>query len=78
MLISKYNDEKVTANQYAKELILDQLDKLLEGYWAEEFTEFDFEKGELVHCYGVTAKEIEKVNEQLHKRVNGVIKYLWK
>ena len=78
MLISKYNDEKVTANQYAKELILDQLNKLLEGYWSEEFSELDYEEGKLIYCHGVTEKEIKKVEETLEKRIDGVIKYLWR
>ena len=78
MLISKYNDEKVTANQYAKELIGDRLEELLGGYWSEEFTELDYEKGVLLYNHGVTEKEIKKVDEMLEKRINALIKYLWK
>jgi len=78
MLISKYNDEKVTANQYAKELIGDRLEELLGGYWSEDLVELDYEKGVLLYNQGVTEKEIQNVDEMLQKRINALIKYLWR
>jgi hypothetical protein len=32
---------KMTANKYAKEMILDQLDRVLEGYWIEGNTDIE-------------------------------------
>jgi|TARA_R110000782_G_scaffold84959_1_gene165400 hypothetical protein len=74
MLLSKYEDKKVTPNQYAKELIEDKIYSLLEGYWEEELTNMNYEtcKDELL-C---TEKELEQVREQLEKRTKGVLKYL--
>ena len=66
--------EKVTPNKYAKLLILDKIDQLLEGYWEEELTQTNFDtwKDELT-C---TEKELEQVREQLQKRCTGLFKYL--
>jgi len=47
-------DEKVTPNKYAKALILDKIDQLLEGYWEEDLINYD---GKL-DC---TEKELEEV-----------------
>jgi hypothetical protein len=74
MLKSKYNEDRLTPNQYAKELIEDKLYLLLEGYWEEELnqTNFDTWKDELT-C---TEKELKQVREQLQKRCTGLFKYL--
>ena len=74
MLKSKYNEDRLTPNQYAKELIEDKLYLLLEGYWEEELTQTNFDtwKDELT-C---TEKELEQVREQLQKRCTGLFKYL--
>ena len=62
-------DEKVTPNKYAKALILDKIDQLLEGYWEEELINYD---GKL-DC---TEKELEEVRRLLTKRIKGVYNYL--
>ena len=74
MLKSKYNENKLTPNQYAKELIEDKLYLLLDGYWEEELYQINYDtiENELI-C---TEKELEQVREQLQKRCNGVLKYL--
>lgn len=74
MLKSKYSEDRLTPNQYAKELIEDKLYLLLEGYWEEELTLINYEtfKDELT-C---TQRELEQVREQLDKRCQGVLKYL--
>ena len=65
----KWVDEKVTPNKYAKILILDKIDQLLEGYWEEDLTNYE---GEL-DC---TVKELEEVRRLLTKRIKGVYNYL--
>jgi hypothetical protein len=65
----KYLDEKVTPNKYAKLLILDKMDQLLEGYWEEGLINYD---GKL-DC---TEKELEEVRRLLRKRAKGVYNYL--
>ena len=74
MLKSKYNENKLTPNQYAKELIEDKLYLLLDGYWEEELYQINYDtiENELI-C---TEKELEQVREQLQNRCNGVLKYL--
>ena len=74
MLKSKYNEDRLTPNQYAKELIEDKLYSLLEGYWEEELTQTNFDtwKDELT-C---TEKELAQVRGQLLKRCTGLFKYL--
>ena len=74
MLKSKYNENKLTPNQYVKELIEDKLYLLLDGYWEEELYQINYDtiENELI-C---TEKELEQVREQLQKRCNGVLKYL--
>jgi uncharacterized protein YvpB len=62
----KYIDKKVTANQLAKELLMDRMEQALE-FWGE-FWQVDYEN--------MTDKEIKAVNEQLQKRYRGVAKYL--
>jgi hypothetical protein len=39
---------KMTANKYAKEMILDQLDRVLEGYWIEGNTDIEDYDGILI------------------------------
>jgi hypothetical protein len=74
MLKSRYNEDKLTPNQYAKELIEDKICELLEGYWEEELTQTNFDTWEEeLTC---TEKELEQVREQLEKRTRGVLKYL--
>tara|TARA_B110000285_G_scaffold121971_1_gene137911 strand:- start:612 stop:836 length:225 start_codon:yes stop_codon:yes gene_type:complete len=65
----KYLDEKVTPNKYAKLLILDKMDQLLEGYWEEGLINYD---GKL-DC---TEKELAEVRMLLTKRIKGVYNYL--
>ena len=65
----KYLDEKVTPNKYAKLLILDKMDQLLEGYWEEGLINYD---GKL-DC---TEKELEELRRLLRKRIKGVYNYL--
>ena len=65
----KWADEKVTPNKYAKTLILNQMDQLLEGYWEEGLENYE---GEL-DC---TEKELEEVRRLLTKRIKGVYNYL--
>ena len=65
----KWVDEKVTPNKYAKTLILNQMDQLLEGYWEEGLENYD---GTL----GCTEKELEEVRRLLRKRIKGVYNYL--
>ena len=65
----KWVDEKVTPNKYAKILILNQMDQLLEGYWEEGLENYE---GEL-DC---TEKELEEVRRLLRKRIKGVYNYL--
>ena len=59
MLKSKYNENKLTPNQYAKELIEDKLYLLLDGYWEEELYQINYDtiENELI-C---TEKELEQV-----------------
>ena len=72
--MKKY-DREITPNEFAKELILEELDKLLEGYWLEAYQSYDWETHEEVF-EGMTQKESEEVKKMLIKRVKGVYKYL--
>ena len=65
----KWVDEKVTPNEYAKLLILDKIDGLLDGCWEEGLENYD---GTL-DC---TEKELEEVRRLLRKRAKGVYSYL--
>ena len=58
--------KKLTPNQIAKELLADKMEVVLE-FWEESF---------LVRTSEMTAKEKQKIKEQLVKRYNGVINYL--
>ena len=66
--------EKVTPNKYAKLLILDKIDQLLEGYWEEELDDYNYRTGNAgLKC---TEKELAEVRKMLRKRAKGVYNYL--
>ena len=66
--------EKVTPNKYAKYLILDKIDELLEGYWVEDLEDYDCLTGKTsLKC---TEKELAEVRRLLRKRAKGVYNYL--
>jgi len=73
---------KMTANKYAKEVILDQLDNVLEGYWIEGNTDVeDINLDYKSKNYGkniapITQKEVLEIKKMIHKRIAGVTKYL--
>ena len=70
----KLKGEKVTPNNYAKQLILNKIDELLEGYWVEDLEDFDSLTGETsLKC---TEKELAEVRKLLRKRAKGVYNYL--
>ena len=76
------NGVKMTANKYAKEVILDRLDDVLEGYWVEgnpdtENIDLDYDS----KTYGknlapITQKEVLEIQKMINKRVAGITKYL--
>lgn len=71
----KKHGNDITPNNYAKELILEKIDELLEGCWEEELWNYKYPGGEW--CLdGITDKELEKVKELLIKRIKGVYNYL--
>jgi|TARA_E500000318_G_scaffold65776_1_gene60738 hypothetical protein len=65
----------ITPNKFAKELILDKMDELLEGYWVEALETYDFDTGKQ-GWDGMTQKELDEVKRLLRKRVKGVYSYL--
>jgi hypothetical protein len=73
---------KMTANKYAKEMILDQLDRVLEGYWVEgnpdvEDYDLDYEsKNYGKNIAPITQKEVLEIKKMIHKRIAGITKYL--
>ena len=73
---------KMTANKYAKEMILDQLDRVLEGYWIEgnpdvEDYDLDYEsKNYGKNIAPITQKEVLEIKKMIHKRIAGITKYL--
>ena len=73
---------KMTANKYAKEVILDALDTVLEGYWMEgnfdvENIDFDINSKTLgKNIAPITQKEVLEIKKMIHKRIAGVTKYL--
>ena len=70
----KLKGEKVTPNNYAKLLILDKIDELLEGGWEEELEDMDYTTGKaILKC---TEKELAEVRKLLRKRAKGVYNYL--
>lgn len=62
-MIKNYNNEKITANQKAKELILDKLVDLDWAWCEDEY-----------YTVGMTDKEIENISLQVKKRVNSIYK----
>ena len=70
----KWIDEKVTPNKYAKYLILDKIDELLDGYWEEALEDYDNRTGKT--GYVCTEKELAEVRKMLRKRAKGVYNYL--
>jgi broad specificity phosphatase PhoE len=66
MIYNEYTRQKQTANQLAKELLLDKMELALE-FWQESI---------LIDRLKLTDKEIKAIDEQLNKRYNGVKKYL--
>jgi len=70
-MITKY-DEKMTANDYAKSLIIDKFNDLLDGYWAEQnFDIYDYDGNRIM-----TEKEEVAIRMMLAKRIKGLTKYL--
>jgi hypothetical protein len=73
---------KMTANKYAKEVILDALDTVLEGYWMEgnfdvENIDFDINSKTLgKNIAPITQKEVLEIRKMIHKRIAGITKYL--
>jgi len=66
----------ITPNNFAKELILDKMDELLEGYWEEALhITIDYNTGK-EGLDGMTQKELDEVKRLLRKRVKGVYNYL--
>ena len=66
MIYNEYTKQKQTANQLAKELLLDKMELALE-FWQESI---------LIDRLKLTDIEIQAIDEQLNKRYNGVKKYL--
>ena len=70
-MITRY-DEKMTANDYAKSLIVDKFNELLDGYWAEQnFDIYDYDGNRIM-----TEKEEVAIRMMLAKRIKGLSKYL--
>ena len=64
----KYYDKKYTPNQLAKELLIEGLE-LKKECWQEQIQYGDFK---------ISEKEIKQVEEQIRKRINGILKYMGK
>ena len=64
----KYYDKKYTPNQFAKELLIDGME-LKKDFWVEQI---DY------NVTQISKQEIAQVNEQIRKRLNGLLKYLGK
>ena len=73
---------KMTANKYAKEVILDALDTVLEGYWIEgnfDVENIDFDTNSKTfgkNIAPITQKEVLEIKKMIHKRIAGITKYL--
>ena len=63
-----YYDKKYTPNQFAKELLIDAME-LKREFWQESIDR---------HTTKISEKEIAQVQEQLRKRINGLLKYMGK
>jgi len=68
-MIKDYNDNKITANQKAKDLILDRLADL-DWSWCDETCNNEYQSE------AMTAKEIEAVSLQIKKRINSIYRLL--
>ena len=66
MAITNDQDEKCTANQLAKEMIMDAMSRQ-RAYWTESM-ELQYEK--------MTELEVEKVETQLQRQADRVAKFL--
>ena len=67
MTIKNKNKERITANQKAKELILESLENL-DWSWCDESIGMEYQSD------GMTDKEIKNVSLQLKKRINSICK----
>ena len=67
MSIKDYEGNKITANQKAKELILESLENL-DWSWCDESIGMEWQSD------GMTDKEIKNVSLQLKKRINSICK----
>ena len=80
-MIKRYG-VKMTANEYAKEVIVDNLYRVLEGYWVEgnlDVEDIDLDinsKTFLENIAPITEKELHEIHKMARKRVAGLIKYL--
>jgi hypothetical protein len=75
-MIKDYDGNKITPNQYAKELIVRMLDNLETWEEAAIGSRYNWDTGEMERTDGITRAEVAKINEMLLKRINGVEKYL--
>jgi len=73
---------KMTANQYAKEVILDALDNVLDGYWVENNADVEgIDLDANSKTFGkniapITEREVKQIQKMINKRVAGITKYL--
>ena len=65
-MIKNYDNEKITANQKAKLLILDKLVDLDWSWCEDKYGNPDIQ--------GLTDKEIENISLQVRKRINSIYK----
>ena len=73
-MLNWYDGVKVTPNEYARLLILDKIDELLNGGWEEDLEDIDYTTGKThLKC---TEKELAEVRRLLRKRAKGVYNYL--
>ena len=74
-MIKDCDGNKITANKYAKELILSMLDNL--ECWEEEKERGGYynEDGTPQRLDDLTQVELDKINEMLLKRIRGITKY---
>ena len=73
---------KMTANKYAKEVIWNRLDDVLEGYWVEgnfDVERIDFDSQSKTfgkNIAPITEREVLEIQKMINKRVAGITKYL--
>ena len=76
------NGVKMTANKYAKEVLLDRLDDVLDGYLVEHNTDVeDMDLDSQSKTFGknigpITEREVKEIQKMINKRVAGITKYL--